>query len=74
MEEELASLAPRLLRYCLGRTGSRGQAEEICQESLAALIGEVVRVTDPDGATWLLHGGAAGATTGSIVIMTGGDR
>ena len=36
-------------------------------------VGELVRVTDPDGATWLLHGGSAGKTTGSIVIMTGGD-
>ena len=48
MEEELASLAPRLLRYCLGRTGSREQAEEICQESLAALIQRWRRHGPPD--------------------------
>ncbi len=31
-------LAPRLLRYCLGRLGEPGLAEEASQEALAALV------------------------------------
>lgn len=31
-------LAPRVLRYCLGRVGEAGAAEEVAQEALAALV------------------------------------
>jgi RNA polymerase sigma-70 factor (ECF subfamily) len=39
LDGSVADLAPRLLRYCLVRTGDRSAAEDIAQDSLAALIG-----------------------------------
>jgi RNA polymerase sigma-70 factor, ECF subfamily len=38
LEEALASLAPRVLRYVAARTGDVSLAEEIAQECLAALV------------------------------------
>jgi RNA polymerase sigma-70 factor, ECF subfamily len=38
LENMIRELAPGLLRYCLARTRDRSLAEEIAQESLAALI------------------------------------
>jgi RNA polymerase sigma factor (sigma-70 family) len=38
LETEIEALAPRLLRYCLGRLGDRALAEEISQEALTALV------------------------------------
>ncbi len=38
LETSLADLAPRLLRYCLGRAGNRPLAEESAQEALTALV------------------------------------
>lgn len=45
LETAVTELAPRLLRYCLGRTGSMEAAEEAAQEALAALVRR-----------WRLHG------------------
>lgn len=45
LETAVTDLAPRLLRYCLGRTGSVEAAEEAAQEALAALVRR-----------WRLHG------------------
>lgn len=45
LETTVSELAPRLLRYCLGRTGSAEAAEEAAQEALAALVRR-----------WRLHG------------------
>ena len=38
LESEVNALAPRLLRYCLGRLGDQGLAEEVSQEALTALV------------------------------------
>jgi RNA polymerase sigma factor CnrH len=38
MESAIQEIAPRLLRYCLARMGDRAAAEEVAQESLAALV------------------------------------
>jgi RNA polymerase sigma factor (sigma-70 family) len=38
LEEVVRDLAPRLLRYAVGRTGSRGLGEEVAQEALTALV------------------------------------
>jgi hypothetical protein len=38
LETVLAELARPLLRYCLGRTGDLGLAEEAAQEALVALV------------------------------------
>jgi RNA polymerase sigma-70 factor, ECF subfamily len=38
LEEALAGLAPRVLRYAVARVGDASLAEEIAQESLAALV------------------------------------
>lgn len=48
LETTVRGLAPRLLRYCLGRTGSPEVAEEIAQETLAALVGRWRRHGPPD--------------------------
>ena len=48
LETTVRGLAPRLLRYCLGRTGSADAAEEIAQEALAALVGRWRRHGPPD--------------------------
>jgi RNA polymerase sigma-70 factor (ECF subfamily) len=38
LEEIVATLAPRLVAYVLGRTSCRGTAEDIAQEALTALV------------------------------------
>src|SRR2546422_445495 len=38
LEEVVATLAPRLVAYVLGRTSCRGTAEDIAQEALTALV------------------------------------
>ena len=38
LKTALRELAPRLLRYCLGRTGDPALAEDAAQEALAALV------------------------------------
>jgi RNA polymerase sigma factor (sigma-70 family) len=43
-------LAPRLLGYCLLRTGDRGLAEDLAQEALAALVHRWRRHGPPDSA------------------------
>lgn len=48
LETTLEQLAPRLLRYCLGLSGKRAQAEDAAQEALAALIGRWQRHGPPD--------------------------
>lgn len=45
MEATVRALAPRLLRYCLGRIGAGDLAEEASQEALSALV-----------ARWRRHG------------------
>lgn len=45
LEEAVTVLAPRLLRYCTGRTGEAEVAEEVAQDALAALVQR-----------WRLHG------------------
>lgn len=45
LDEVVTALAPRLLRYCLGRTGGAEVAEEVAQEALVALVRR-----------WRLHG------------------
>jgi RNA polymerase sigma factor (sigma-70 family) len=41
-------LAPRLLGYCLLRTGDRGLSEDLAQEALAALVHRWRRLGPPD--------------------------
>jgi RNA polymerase sigma-70 factor (ECF subfamily) len=48
LEATVEALAPRLLRYCLGRTGSAEAAEEVAQDALAALVGRWRRHGPPD--------------------------
>ena len=38
LETEIEALAPRLLRYCLGRLRDPALAEEVSQEALTALV------------------------------------
>ena len=45
LEAAITDLAPRLLRYCRGRTGSAEVGEEVAQEALTALVRR-----------WRLHG------------------
>ncbi len=48
METTVRALAPRLLRYCLGRLGAGDLAEEASQEALAALVGRWRRHGPPE--------------------------
>jgi RNA polymerase sigma-70 factor (ECF subfamily) len=48
LEQTIRELAPRLLRYCLGRTGDRDLAEEVAQETLAALARRWRRYGPPE--------------------------
>ena len=48
LEAEIEALAPRLLRYCLGRMGERALAEEVSQEALTALVDRWRRHGPPD--------------------------
>jgi RNA polymerase sigma factor (sigma-70 family) len=48
LEETLGELAPQLLRYCLGRTGDAGAAEEVAQEALTALVQRWRRAGPPE--------------------------
>ncbi|HEX2224255.1 MAG TPA: RNA polymerase sigma factor [Thermoanaerobaculia bacterium] len=48
LERTIQDLAPRLLRYCLGRTGDRDLAEEVAQETLAALARRWRRYGPPE--------------------------
>lgn len=48
LESEVEKLAPRLLRYCLGRLGDRMLAEEVSQEALTALVDRWRRYGPPD--------------------------
>lgn len=47
LEATVNELAPGLLRYCLGRTGDAGLAEEVAQEALTALVGRWRRYGPP---------------------------
>jgi len=38
LEDVVTVLAPRVLRYCLGRVGEVGLAEEVAQDALVALV------------------------------------
>ncbi|MEM7480864.1 MAG: sigma-70 family RNA polymerase sigma factor [Acidobacteriota bacterium] len=46
----METLAPRLLRYCLARTGDAGLAEEAAQDALTALVRRWRRYGPPDNA------------------------
>lgn len=48
LETVLAELARPLLRYCLGRTGDAGLAEEAAQEALVALVARWRKSGSPD--------------------------
>ena len=48
LEDIVEGLAPRLLRYCLGRCGDAGTAEEAAQDGLAALVQRWRRHGPPD--------------------------
>lgn len=48
LEATVAELAPRVLRYCLGRTGVPEVAEEVAQDALAALVGRWRRHGPPE--------------------------
>jgi RNA polymerase sigma-70 factor (ECF subfamily) len=48
LEGVLRDLAPRLLRYCTGRTGDPALGEDVAQESLAALVQRWRRHGPPD--------------------------
>jgi RNA polymerase sigma-70 factor, ECF subfamily len=48
LETAVNDLAPRLYRFCLGRTGSPEAAEEAAQEALAALVSRWRRHGPPD--------------------------
>lgn len=48
LEATVAELAPRVLRYCLGRTGVPETAEEVAQDALAALVGRWRRRGPPE--------------------------
>lgn len=48
LDATVEALAPRLLRFCLGRTGSPEAAEEAAQDALAALVGRWRRHGPPE--------------------------
>ncbi len=48
LDAAVRDLAPRLLGYCVLRTGDRGLAEDIAQEALAALVRRWRRQGPPD--------------------------
>jgi RNA polymerase sigma factor (sigma-70 family) len=48
LDGAVRDLAPRLLGYCLLRTGDRGLAEDLTQEALAALVHRWRRHGPPD--------------------------
>lgn len=48
LDAALRDLAPRLLRYAIGRTGDPALAEDIAQESLTALVQRCGRSGPPD--------------------------
>lgn len=48
MEATVRELAPRLLRFCLGRVGAEDLAEEASQEALSALVDRWRRHGPPD--------------------------
>ena len=48
LDTTVVELAAPLLRYCLGRTGDSGLAEEAAQEALAALVARWRRHGPPD--------------------------
>jgi RNA polymerase sigma factor (sigma-70 family) len=48
LDGAVRDLAPRLLGYCLLRTGDRGLAEDLAQEALAALVRRWRRHGPPD--------------------------
>ena len=48
LEDTIRQLAPGLLRYCTARTGDRNLAQDIAQESLAALVQRCSRHVVPD--------------------------
>jgi RNA polymerase sigma-70 factor (ECF subfamily) len=50
LESTVEELAPRVLRYCLGRVGQVELAEELAQESLAALVQRWRRFGPPENA------------------------
>ena len=48
LDETLDELAPALLRYCRGRSGDAGLAEDTAQEALIALVERWRRLGPPD--------------------------
>ena len=48
LEETVADLAPRLLRYCLARTANPSLAEDVAQEALTALVSRWRRIGPPE--------------------------
>jgi len=48
LEKTVQQLAPDLLRFCSGHCGDRPTAEDIAQESLAALVSRWRRLKDAD--------------------------
>jgi RNA polymerase sigma-70 factor (ECF subfamily) len=48
LEATVAELAPRVLRFCLGRTAAPEVAEEVAQDALAALVGRWRRHGPPE--------------------------
>lgn len=48
LESTLNDLAPRLLRYCVGRSADSSLGEEAAQEALTALVGRWRRHGPPD--------------------------
>jgi len=50
IESAVRDLAPRLLRYCLARTCDAALAEEVAQDSLAALVQRWRKSGPPDSA------------------------
>jgi RNA polymerase sigma-70 factor, ECF subfamily len=48
LEQAVGDLAPRLLRYCLGRTGNAAIAEDVAHDALVALIQRWHRYGPPE--------------------------
>jgi RNA polymerase sigma-70 factor (ECF subfamily) len=48
LEETVNELAPRVLRYCIGRTGCPGLAEDAAQDALVALVQRWRRAGPPE--------------------------
>jgi len=48
LDQVVRDLAPRLLRYAIGRTGSRGLGEDVAQQALTALVQRWRRVGPPE--------------------------